>query len=93
MIVPSITWVACAEAIVLPAIGRSFCDVDPETCNVTPESVMQAMTPATRAIMVVHYAGLPIDLEPIIELGLPIIEDASARSRLPARQSGLRHDW
>jgi dTDP-4-amino-4,6-dideoxygalactose transaminase len=54
-----------------------FCDVDLDTHNVTIDTIKAAMTPKTKAIMVVHYAGLPVRMAPLLELGLPIIEDAA----------------
>jgi dTDP-4-amino-4,6-dideoxygalactose transaminase len=45
--------------------------------NITAETIMPHITDKTAAIMVVHYAGLPADLDPIIKLGYPIIEDAA----------------
>jgi aminotransferase len=77
VIVPSFTWVSCAHAVVLAGHHPVFCDVDLETQNVTVDTVRAAMTPKTRAIMIVHYAGLPVRLAPILELGLPVIEDAA----------------
>lgn len=77
VIVPSFTWVSCAHSIVLAGHRPVFCDVDLDTQNVTVETVSAAMTPRTRAIMVVHYAGLPVQMQPIVDLGLPVIEDAA----------------
>jgi aminotransferase len=85
VIIPSFTWVSCAQAVLLANQRPVFCDVDLETMNVRREHVEACLTPRTRAVMVVHYAGLPVDIEPIIDLGLPVIEDAAhavdARSR------------
>lgn len=77
IVLPAYTWLACAQAIVLAGHRPVFCDVDLETGNATAETIVAALTPATRAIMVVHYAGLPVKMQPILELGLPIIEDAA----------------
>ncbi len=77
VIVPSFTWIACAHSIVLAGHRPVFCDVDIETQNPTVETVMAARTPNTRAIMVVHYAGKPVDLKPILALGIPVVEDAA----------------
>ena len=54
-----------------------FCDVDINSINVTAKTVATKITSKTSAIMVVHYAGLPVDVEPIIKFGIPIIEDAA----------------
>jgi perosamine synthetase len=58
-----------------------FADVDPLTCNVTAETLAQAIGPRTRAIVVTHLFGNPCDMEPITQLGrergIPIIEDCA----------------
>jgi dTDP-4-amino-4,6-dideoxygalactose transaminase len=77
VIVPSFTWISCAHAVVLCGARPVFCDVDYETQNVTAQTIAAAKTPNTRAVMVVHYAGLPIDVENVAEPGLPVIEDAA----------------
>lgn len=76
VIVPSFTWVSCAQVIMLAGCVPVFCDVDLESQNVTAETIKPHITKNTSAIMIVHYAGLPVDLDPIIELGYPVIEDA-----------------
>ncbi|HEX9640167.1 MAG TPA: aminotransferase class I/II-fold pyridoxal phosphate-dependent enzyme, partial [Candidatus Krumholzibacteria bacterium] len=77
VILPSFTWIACANAIVLNGLVPVFCDVDPATCNMRPEDVEPKITPDTSAIMVVHYAGKPVDMDGMQAFGLPIIEDAA----------------
>lgn len=77
VIVPSFTWISCAHAVVLCGHKPVFCDVDPLTHNATKKTIEAAMTKKTRAIMVVHYAGLPARVDEIAKLGLPIIEDAA----------------
>lgn len=76
VIVPSFTWVSCAQAIMLAGCKPVFCDVDLETQNITAQLIKEKITDRTAAIMVVHYGGLPVDMDPILELGYPIIEDA-----------------
>ena len=77
IILPSFTWVSCAQAILLAGHKPIFCDVDILTMNVRIEEVKAKITNKTAAIMVVHYAGLAVDMDPIIALGFPIIEDAA----------------
>lgn len=77
VIVPSLTWISCAHVIVLAGCVPVFSDVDLETQNVTVEMIAPQITSKTRAIMVVHYAGKPVRMDPILALGLPIIEDAA----------------
>ena len=77
VIVPSFTWVSCAQAVLLAGHNPIFCDVDILTMNVTKETIEKALTVNTRAVMIVHYAGLPVEMDEILELGLPVIEDAA----------------
>lgn len=77
IIVPSFTWVSCAQAVLLAGHTPIFCDVDIRSMNIRKEDIEPHITSKTKAIMVVHYAGLPVDLDPIIDLGFPIIEDAA----------------
>lgn len=77
IILPSFTWVSCAQAIILAGHKPIFCDVDPRTMNVRAEDIKSKITSKTQAVMIVHYAGLPVDLDPIIDLGFPVIEDAA----------------
>ena len=77
VIVPSFTFYASAEAI--PATGARpvFCDVDPETFLVTPETVRAVMSPATRAVIAVHLFGNVAPVREIEALGVPVVEDAA----------------
>jgi dTDP-4-amino-4,6-dideoxygalactose transaminase len=67
-------------------------DVEPDTLNIDPARIEAAITPRTRAIIPVHFAGHPVDLDPIIELarahGLLVLEDAA--HALPASYKGRR---
>jgi aminotransferase len=77
IILPSFTWVSCAQAVIMAGHRPLFCDVDPVTMNVRREDVEPLLTPNVRAIMVVHYAGLAVELDALLDLKLPIIEDAA----------------
>jgi len=65
-------------------------DVEPDTLNIDPARVERQLTPHTRAIIPVHFAGHPVDLEPLLELArgrdLAVLEDAA--HALPARYRG-----
>lgn len=76
VIVPSLTWVSCAQAVLLVGCKPVFADVDINTQNITAETIKAQITDRTSAIMVVHYGGLAVDMDPILELGYPVIEDA-----------------
>ena len=77
IIVPSFTWVSCAQAVLLAGHKPVFCDVDHRTMNVRAEDVEAMRTSNTKAVMVVHYAGLSVEMDEILALGLPVIEDAA----------------
>ncbi len=77
IILPSFTCIACAQAIKMAGYTPIFCDVDTVTYNATAENIAPLITPRTIACLVVHYAGLPVDLDPIKKLGLKIIEDTA----------------
>ena len=81
VITTPITWVSTAN-VVLHAGGQPvFVDVEPETLNLDVGRVEAAITPRTRAVLPVHYAGQPCDMDPLLELaqarGLSVIEDAA----------------
>jgi dTDP-3-amino-3,4,6-trideoxy-alpha-D-glucose transaminase len=91
VIVPSFTFYASAEAIPPTGATPVFCDVDPETFCVTPETVRAAMTSKTRAVIVVHLFGNVAPVAEIEALGVPVVEDAAqaAGSRAPdGRRAG-----
>lgn len=81
VILPTFTIISCAQAIIRAGLVPVPVDCDPQTWNMTPENVAAAISPKTKGIMVVHIYGLPVDMDPILELarqhGLKIIEDAA----------------
>jgi len=77
IILPSYTWVSCAQAIILAGHTPVFCDVDIKTMNVRKVDIDDQVTEKTGAVMVVDYAGFPVDINAIAEVGFPIIEDAA----------------
>lgn len=77
IILPSFTWVACAQAILLCGHNPVFADVELDTQNISLRTINEVLTKKTKAVMVVHYAGKPVDMTPILELNLPVIEDAA----------------
>lgn len=81
VILPTFTIISCAAAIVRAGATPVVVDADPGTWNMVPEQVAAAITPRTAAIMVVHIYGLPVDMDPILDLaeqhGLAVIEDAA----------------
>jgi perosamine synthetase len=81
VILPTFTIISCAAAIVRAGATPVVVDADPDTWTMVPEQVAAAITPSTAAIMVVHIYGLPVDMDPILELAerhqLAVIEDAA----------------
>jgi aminotransferase len=94
VILPSFTWVSCAHAVLMAGCRPVFCDVDEDTQNVTVETLRPHLDDRAAAILVVHYAGKPVDLAPILALGLPVIEDAAhaVDSRYRGRACGGHGD-
>lgn len=80
VIIPANTFVSVAHCVSLVGARPVPVDVEPDTYNIAPASAAAAITPRTRAIMPVHTAGHPADLDPILDLarsrGLVVIEDA-----------------
>jgi dTDP-4-amino-4,6-dideoxygalactose transaminase len=81
VILPSFTFVATAEVVVIAGAKPVFVDIDPETYNISPKEIEKVITKKTKAIMPVDLYGLPADMQPIREIadkhGLKIIEDAA----------------
>ena len=81
VIVPSFTFFATAEAVCLAGGRPHFADCSSRHYNIDIDSIQRALTPRTRAVIVVHLFGEPVDLAPIQEFctshGLWLIEDAA----------------
>ena len=81
IICPSTTyWASCTAALSLGA-AVNFADIDPETLCIDPKDIEHRISPKTKAIVVVHYAGYPADMDSIMEIAkrhnVKVIEDAS----------------
>jgi len=91
IIMPSFTFVSTAHAFVLRGALPVFVDIDADTLNVNPDLVSKAVTSRTRAIVPVHYAGVPCNMDAILEIAnknkLYVIEDA-AQGLLSADREG-----
>lgn len=77
VVVPSFTFYASAEAVPPTGATPVFCDVDPDTFCVTPETVKAALTPRTKAVIAVHLFGNIAPVAAIEALGVPVLEDAA----------------
>jgi dTDP-4-amino-4,6-dideoxygalactose transaminase len=77
VITSPITWPATANVIVHTGATPVFADVTYDDLNIDPDHVAEAVTDRTKAILPVHLAGQPADLEPLWALGPPVVEDAA----------------
>lgn len=81
VIMPSFTFVSTANAFVLRGAVPVFVDIRPDTCNIDETRIEAAITPRTKAIVPVHYAGVGCEMDAILDIanrhGLQVIEDAA----------------
>ena len=81
VIMPSFTFVSTANAVALRGAVPVFVDIDAQTLNIDPDKAAAAVTPRTRAIFAVHYAGFPADMDALAAIardhGLLLVEDAA----------------
>jgi perosamine synthetase len=81
VVIPSLSFIATANAVWQCGAEPVFADVDPTTGNLSPEAAARAITPRTKAIMPVHQVGLPADMDAFFALAeqhsLLIVEDAA----------------
>src|SRR5262249_30402154 len=81
VILPTFTIISCAAAIVRAGATPVVVDSDPVTWDIDPAQIESKITPRTKAIMVVHIYGLPVDMDPVADIakrhGLRIIEDSA----------------
>ena len=99
VIVPSFTFAATANAVVLAGAVPVFADIEPDSFALDPESVARAITPNTAAIMPVHLYGHPADMDRLSALAaehsLALFEDAAQAhaASLDGRPVGTFGDW
>jgi dTDP-4-amino-4,6-dideoxygalactose transaminase len=77
VITTPITWPATANVIVHTGATPVFVDVREDDLNIDPARAAEAVTERTKAVLPVDLAGQPADLDPLLELGLPVVEDAA----------------
>jgi len=81
VITPAMTWVSTVNLIVLAGATPVFADIDRDTMMVSADSIESCITPRTRLIIPVHFAGAAVDLHPIRQLaskrGIALVEDAA----------------
>jgi len=98
VIMPSFTIISCALAVVRAGATPVLVDCDPETYCMDIAQTVAAVTPRTRAIMLIHMYGHPVDMDPIWELaekhGIAIIEDAAQAHGCEYRsRRGGSNEW
>lgn len=81
VIVPAYTYMATASAVLQVNAVPVFVDIDPDTYNIDPKKVEAAITARTRAMIPVHFAGQPADMDALIQIGhkhrIFVVEDAA----------------
>jgi dTDP-4-amino-4,6-dideoxygalactose transaminase len=77
VITSPLTWPATANVVEHCGARPVFCDVRPSDLNLDPALVPALVTERTKAVLPVHLAGQPADLDPLLTLGLPVVEDAA----------------
>jgi dTDP-4-amino-4,6-dideoxygalactose transaminase len=98
VVLPSISFVGAGHAVMAAGATPVFCDVDPRTLNATAETIAEKVTPRTRAALVLHYGGLPCDLDAMTALlsnkRIALIEDSacSVASTYRGRRCGTFGD-
>lgn len=99
VVLPSISFVGVANAIVSRGATPIFCDVDKHTLNPTKEHILEKITSKTKAVIVIHYAGIPCDIATISSLckehSITLIEDNanSPFSFTGSKSTGLHGDF
>jgi len=96
VICPSITyWASIVQAYVLGA-APVFADVDPDTLCIEPQDFERRITPRTKAVVVVHYAGMPAEMDAIMAIAsehkIKVLEDCSHAHGALYRGNYARHD-
>ena len=82
VIVPTISFIGAGNAVCAHGAKLVLCDVDPHTLNARAEDIEKVITPKSKAILLLHYGGIPCEMDEIMTLAkkhnLKVIEDAAA---------------
>lgn len=82
VIVPTISFIGAGNAVCAHGAKLVLCDVDPHTLNARAEDIEKVITPKSKAILLLHYGGIPCEMDDIMALAkkhnLKVIEDAAA---------------
>ena len=89
VIVPAFTFVSTANAFVLRGARPVFCDIRSDTLNLDEAKLEELITPRTRAIVPVHYAGVGCEMDAILEIagrhGVAVVEDKMTTEQVVVR--------
>ena len=81
VIMPTCSFVGAANAVISCGAGVVFCDVDKRTLNATAESIEEKITPKTKAVCIIHFGGVPCEMDEIVKLcadkNIVLIEDSA----------------
>lgn len=82
VIVPTISFIGAGNAVCAAGAKLVLCDVDPHTLNVRAEDIEKVITPKTKALLLLHFGGIPCEMDEIMELcikhNIKVIEDCAA---------------
>jgi aminotransferase len=99
VILPSISFIGAGNAVANTGAKPVFCDVDKRTLNVKLDNIVEKITPKTKAVIILHYGGLPCEIDVISdylrENGIYLIEDSacSVASKFNGRHCGTFGDF
>ena len=81
VLLPSLSFAGCAQAVLMVGATPVFCEVQEDTLNLDPADLERRLTPRSRAVMPVHFGGLPCHMDAITDIaettGLAVVEDAA----------------
>ena len=81
VVLPTVSFVGAGQAILAAGARPGLCDVDPRSLNPAAEHIAAKLTPRTRAVVLLHYGGVPCDMGPIMALldarGITLVEDSA----------------
>lgn len=81
VVLPAQTFIATGMVVLAQRATPIFCDIDPDTGNMCPRSLARTITTKTKAVIPVHWAGYPCDLDEInalcVDAGIAVVEDAA----------------
>ena len=96
VIVPAQTHVATAHAVMYVGAKPVFADIERGTGNISPASIFRGLTPRTKAIIVVHFAGLPCEMDEISKIAENKSWSSSKTAPMPSERdigAGRRERW